>query len=223
MVEWLFSAGVCMAGIGFGPVDFAIFEIDGPEVRAAEIEARLQPKLLVVAGQLAAGLSRVAGRGLQAQGLRPARRRGAGPEEALVAFADTPRELRGIPFLALGITREQLHARVAVRGSSERSPIMRRAVERESANLARRGKPFRRLRHYTGWNGGDLPEIAPAGSAAFWLEVAEEISPPAGPRAAGVDLGVAWSREEARSLAVGDVLGAFRDLAPLYKLLVNAQ
>jgi hypothetical protein len=38
-----------------------------------------------------------------------------------------------------------------------------------------------------------------------------------------MDLGVAWSREEARSLAVGDVLGAFRDLAPLYKLLVNAQ
>ena len=212
-----------MAGIGFGPVDFAIFEIDDPDVRALEIELRLQPKLLAVGAQLAAGLSRVAGRGLQAQGLRAARRRGAAPEEALVAFADTARELRGIPFLALGITREQLHARVAVRGASERSPVMRRAVERESANLARRGKPFRRLRHYTGWNGGELPEIAPAGSPAFWQEVAEEISPPAGNRVAGVDLGVAWSREEARSLAVGDVLGAFRDLAPLYKLLANAQ
>ena len=223
MVGLGFPAGVLMAGIGFGPSDFAIFEIDEPEVRAGEIEARLLPKLLVVGSQLAAGLSRVAGRELQPQGLRAPRRRGSAPEEALVAFADTLRELRGIPFLALGITRDQLHARVAVRGASERSPAMRRAVERESANLARRGKPFRRLRHYTGWNGGELPEVAPAGSAAFWQEVAEEIAPPAGNRVAGMDLGVAWSREEARSLAVGDVLGAFRDLAPLYKLLVNAQ
>jgi hypothetical protein len=212
-----------MAGIGFGPGDFAIFEIDDALERAEEIDVRLQPKLLAVAAQLAAGLSRVAGRELLPQPLRPARRRGKAPEEALVAFADTPRELRGVPFLALGITRDQLHARVAVRGASERSPAMRRAVERESPNLARRGKPFRKLRHYTGWTGGDLPEIAPAGSAAFWQEVAEELAPPPDGRSAGMDVGVAWSREEARSLAVGDVLGAFRDLAPLYKLLVNAQ
>jgi hypothetical protein len=212
-----------MAGIGFGPGDFAIFEIDDALERAEEIDVRLQPKLLAVAEQLAAGLSRVAGRELLPQALRAARRRGKAPEEALVAFADTPRELRGVPFLALGITRDQLHARVAVRGASERSPAMRRAVERESPNLARRGKPFRKLRHYSGWTGGDLPEIAPAGSAAFWLEVAEELAPPPGGRSAGTDVGVAWSREEARSLAVGDVLGAFRDLAPLFKLLANAQ
>jgi hypothetical protein len=212
-----------MAGIGFGPGDFAIFEIDDAAERAEEIDVRLQPKLLAVAAQLSAGLTRVAGREQLPQGLRAARRRGKAPEEALVAFADTPRELRGVPFLALGITREQLHARVVVRGASERSPAMRRAVERESPNLARRGKPFRKLRHYTGWTGGDLPEIAPAGSAAFWQEVAEELAPPPGGRGAGTDVGVAWSREEARSLAVGDVLGAFRDLAPLYKLLVNAQ
>jgi hypothetical protein len=33
---------------------------------------------------------------------------------------------------------------------------------------------------------------------------------------------VSWSREEARSLALGDLLGVFRDLAPLYKLLAAA-
>ena len=46
---------------------------------------------------------------------------------------------------------------------------------------------------------------------------------PAPPGALPVaDLGIAWPREEARSLAIGDVLGAFRDLAPVWKLLANA-
>jgi len=211
-----------MAGIGIGPGDFAIFEIDDPDERAREIDARLQPRLLHVGRQLAAGLSRVVGRELVPQAGRSPRRRGTAPGEALVTFAETERELRGVPYLALSVTREQLHARIAVRGTSDRNLLMRRAMERESGNLARRGKPFRRLRHYTGWKGEELPEIAPAGSTAFWQEVAEALSPPGG-RQAGVDLGVAWPREEARSLAVGDVLGAFRDLAPLYKLLVNAQ
>ena len=54
--------------------------------------------------------------------------------------------------------------------------------------------------------------VARSGSATNVVPEAAELS---------VD-GRAWSREEARSLAVGDVLGAFRDLAPLYKLLANA-
>jgi hypothetical protein len=35
-------------------------------------------------------------------------------------------------------------------------------------------------------------------------------------------VGISWTREEARNLALGDLLGVFRDLAPLYKVLANA-
>jgi hypothetical protein len=35
-------------------------------------------------------------------------------------------------------------------------------------------------------------------------------------------VGIAWTREEARSLALGDLLGVFRDLAPLFKVLANS-
>jgi len=211
-----------MAGIGIGPGDFAVLELEAAGDRARTVEATLQPRLLAVGRVLSGGLSRVVGRELHPQIVRPGRRRGAATEEVLVAFADCTRPLRGIPYLALSISRGHLHARVVVRGESERSAPMRRAVEREADNLSRRGKPFRKLRHYVAWRSEELPEIAPAASAAFWREVAEELAPGPGGRAAGTDLGVAWSREEARSLAVGDVLGAFRDLAPLYKLLVNA-
>ena len=40
---------------------------------------------------------------------------------------------------------------------------------------------------------------------------------------AGLDVGIAWTCEEARSLSLGDLLGVFRDLSPLYKVLANAE
>ncbi len=96
---------------------------------------------------------------------------------------------------------------------------MRQALVREARNLARKGKPFRRLRQFVGWNFEELPELAPAHSArsgARW---------PRGslPGRPGLDVGIAWSCDEARSVALGDVLGVFRDLAPLYKVLANAE
>jgi len=211
-----------MAGIGIGPDDFEIFAIDDPDERGRAVEVRLQPKLVALGRELAGGLSRVVGRELCSQYGKLSRRRGAAPDEAFVAFCENAKTLRGVPYLALSVTRAQLHARVAVRGDGENSASMRRAVEREAASLARKGKPFRKLRHYLGWNYEELPEVAPAMSAAFWQEVAEELAPGDPGRLCGADLGVAWPRDEARSLSVGDVLGAFRDIAPLYKLLANA-
>jgi hypothetical protein len=35
-------------------------------------------------------------------------------------------------------------------------------------------------------------------------------------------VGISFSAEEARNLALGDLLGVFRDLSPLFKVLVNA-
>jgi hypothetical protein len=118
----------------------------------------------------------------------------------------------------VAITRLHLHARVGVRGESPRRAAMRRALEREAGNLARKGKPFRKLRQFNGWNHEELPEVAPAHSPAFWLELAEDLAP----GRPGLDVGIAWTREEARSLSLGDLLGVFRDLSPLYKVLANA-
>jgi hypothetical protein len=95
---------------------------------------------------------------------------------------------------------------------------MGEALRREAANLARKGKPFRKLRHFGGWDHEALPELAAAHTASFWEELAEGLAA-GGP---GLDVGVAFGAEEARSLALGDLLGVFRDLAPLYKVLAAA-
>ena len=211
-----------MAGIGIGPDEFAVFEIEDPSERARAVDGRLAPRLLVLGALLQGGLSRVVGREVGPRLGSAARRRGGGPGEVWVAFTESARIGRGAPYLALSVTRDSLHARVAVRGASDRLPAMRKALLREAGNLARRGKPFRRLRAYAGWDHEHLPEIAPTSSAAFWVELADGLEgTPRRPPAA--DLGIAWPREEARSLAIGDVLGAFRDLAPVWKLLANAE
>jgi uncharacterized protein YktB (UPF0637 family) len=165
------------------------------------------------------GLARVAAKDLFVHAGRIARRKGQAPEEALVVFSDNPKGWRGVPYLAVVMTRLHLHARVGVRGESPRRAAMAQALEREAQNLAKKGKPFRKLRQFADWNYEELPEVAPAHSAAFWMELAEALAPGGD----GVDVGIAWTREEARSLSLGDLLGVFRDLSPLYKVLANAQ
>jgi hypothetical protein len=207
-----------MAGLGIGPAAFALFRIPDPEARAEALEEELVPALLRIGGLLTGGLSRVMGAPLLLHPGKSARRKRLAPEEVFVAFCTGDRGYRAVPHLTLAVTRAQLHARVAVRASADRGGAMRRTLRREAGPLSRKGKPFRRLRCYSAWDFEELPEIAPAHSAAFWAELAGELAA----SRPGIDVGIAWSAAEARSLAVGDVLGTFRDLAPFYKLVANA-
>ncbi len=210
-----------MAGLGIGPGEFALFDIRDPDDRADALERALVPALARVGEELVSGLSRVTAADLLVFDGKLARSKRVPPAEVLVAFGASDKGYRAAPYLALAVSRAHLHARVGARASADRGGVMRRNLEREAPNLARKGKPFRKLRNYSGWHHEELPEIVPAHSAAFWLEQADAL---ASPRAGGgLDLGVAWSAEEARSLAIGDLLGAFRDLAPLYKLLTSTR
>ncbi|MFO0583204.1 MAG: DUF1054 family protein [Anaeromyxobacter sp.] len=208
-----------MAGLGLTPSDFGLFGITDPDERTIALEGKLLPTLVTLGEGCLSGLGRVVGRTLLLHPVKPPRRKGVAPEEVRVAFSDTSKGIRGVPHLAIVATRDHLHARVAVRGDSPRRAAMRAALEREAANLARKGKPFRRLRAFHGWNFEELPELAPAHSAAFWIELGDELAPDRD----GFDVGVSWPREDARSIALGDLLGVFRDLAPLYKLLAAAE
>ena len=95
------SGGLSMAGLGLGPTDFALFDIDDPDERAAALERALQPKLLDLGGQCRSGLVRVAGKELHVHPGRLPRRKGAAPQEVLVAFSESDKGYRGLAFLAV--------------------------------------------------------------------------------------------------------------------------
>ncbi len=206
-----------MAGLGIGPEEFQVFAIEDPDARSGALDERLAPRMRMLGAALADGLSRVSGLELHPHVGKVQRRKGLPPGEVFVAFCQSEKGYKGLAHLLLAVTVGDLHARVAARSTADREGAMVRALVRESANLARKGKPFRKLRSYEGWDHEELPEIAPAHSVAFWMEQADALAN------GGIDLGVAWPADEARSLSVGDVLGAFRDLAPLFKLLANAK
>jgi hypothetical protein len=206
-----------MAGLGIGPEEFQVFDIEDPLQRSGALDAKLAPRLRALGAGLTDGLSRVSGVALHPHLGKVQRRRGRPPGEVFVAFCQSEKGYKSLPHLLLAVTARELHARVAARSTADRGGVLQRALIREAGNLARKGKPFRRLRSYEGWDHVELPEIAPAHSAAFWTEQAEALA------GGGIDLGVAWPASEARSLSVGDLLGAFRDLAPLFKLLANAK
>jgi uncharacterized protein YktB (UPF0637 family) len=208
-----------MAGLGIEPDDLEAFEIGDPDERSDELDAVIQPKLDQLAKGLVDGLSRVAGHDLYVHSGKIIPKKGQAPEEIFIAFCQNPKGYRNVPYLAVSVSREHVHARVVARTEADKKGAMKQALIRESANLAKKGKPFRKLRAYMGWAYEELPEIAPAHSAAFWEELAGEL----GGRHGGIDVGIAWSSQEARGLGLGDVLGAFRDLSPLYKLLIHAE
>ena len=86
-----------MAGLGFGPFDFALFEIDDPDERGAALEATLLPKLLTVGTGCVSGLSRVAGKQLFLHPAKLQRRRSNGKmattftESSTIATSTSPR------------------------------------------------------------------------------------------------------------------------------------
>ena len=144
-----------MAGLGIGPDEFELFAVEDAEARSAALQARLAPRLQVIGTALVGGLSRVAGVELHPHLGKVQRRKGVAPGELHVAFSANEKAYKTLPHLLLAVTAHDLHARVAARASADRGGTLQRALQREALNLSRKGKPFRKLRSYEGWDHGE--------------------------------------------------------------------
>jgi uncharacterized protein YktB (UPF0637 family) len=202
-----------MAGLGFTPTDFAVFKVEGFNERMQQIYAHVRPKLLRLGAELAPELARKLHLEFFPHVAKHARRTVNPPPETWAAFGPSPRGYKRYGYLALCISGAGLHARVVVKSEADRRPEMARALRGRGAELARvlSGTGIAR---YDKWDFNALPAAAAADGELFGA-LAEAL----GKKTGGIDLGFGWNVRESLRLDRAELLDAYRELEPLYRVV----
>ncbi len=202
-----------MATLGFKRDDFEIFSVDGFSKRMGLIYEHVRPRLLRLGGQLAPELSRKLHMEFFPHVAKHARRTVNPPPETWAAFGPSPRGYKRYGYLALCISGAGLHARAVVKSEADRRPEMASLLRSRSGELA---KAFRgtRIGRYGNWNFRNLPELATA-DTQFFDSIAASLDKKTG----GLDIGFGWGVRDALGLEREELLDAFRELEPFYRIL----
>jgi uncharacterized protein YktB (UPF0637 family) len=200
-------------GLGFTPADFAVFGIAGFSARMQEIDARVSPRLARLAGELAPELARRVDRELYPHIARHARRTVDPPPETWAAFGPSPSGYRRRGYLALCVSGAGLHARIVVKPEAGGRSAMARELAKNAVELARslRGT---RVARYEKWDFGALPAAAVA-DETFFASLAKELAKKTG----GIEVGFGWNVRDATRLDRAELLDAYRELAPIYRIV----
>jgi uncharacterized protein YktB (UPF0637 family) len=199
--------------LGFMPIDFAVFRIESFDQRMQKIYAQLLPKLIKLGYDLAPELSRKTCLEFFPHVARHARRTVNPPPETWAAFGPSPRGYKRYGYLALCISSAGLHARAVVKPEADDRLAIARGIKLHAAALA---KDFTgtALARYDMWDFARLPAAAPAEPKLF-TTLAERLEKKTG----GLDIGFGWSLRDSLRLDRAELLDAFGELAPLYRLL----
>jgi uncharacterized protein YktB (UPF0637 family) len=202
-----------MRGLGFTPSDFAIFKVGGFSARMQQIYARVRPKLVRLGDELAPELSRKLHLEFFPHVARHARRTVNPPAETWTAFGPSPKGYKRYGYLTLCISGTGLHARIVVKAEADRRSEMAHGLATNAARLATslRGTGIAR---YEKWDFQALPAET-AADDEFFLELAKEL----GKKTGGMDLGFGWSVPDALRLDRAELLDAYRELEPVYRIV----
>jgi uncharacterized protein YktB (UPF0637 family) len=137
------------------------------------------------------------------------------PAETWAAWGPSPRGYRRHGYLALYISGVGIHARAVVQSAADHRHEIARAIKSKSAHLANcfRGT---KIQQYQNWEGTELPTSI-AASASFFDGLGDAVARKSG----GIDVGFGWSVRDALTVDRAEVLDAFRELGPLYSLILS--
>lgn len=205
-----------MGTLGFKPSDFEVFQIEGFNERMAQIYALVRPKLLKLGDELAPELSRKLSLDFFPHVAKHARRTVNPPPETWAAFGPSPRGYKRYGYLALCISGVGLHARVVVKSEADHRTQMAEELKARAAKLNKqlRGTPVAR---YDKSDCGHSPATNPA-SIELFQTLAEHLAKKTG----GLDLGIGWSLRESIRLDRAELIDAFRELEPIYRVVLAA-
>jgi len=205
-----------MARLGFTRDDFRVFEIEGFSARLNEIHARIRPRLLRLGEQLAPELARRLHMEFFAHVAKHARSTVNPPCETWAAFGPSPKGYKRYGYLALCISGTGLHARAVVKPEADQRLRMADEIDAQARDLQKslRGT---RIARYDGWNFEVLPRETIADDQLF-----AALSALLRKKTGGIDVGFGWSLQDASWLDRAELLDAFRELEPLYRIVSSA-
>ncbi len=201
-----------MATLGFSMADFEVFKIEGFSERMGEIYARVRPRLLKLGDELAPELARKLHLEFFPHVAKHARRTINPPPETWCAFGPNERGYKRYAYLALCISSGGIHARVVVKSEADNRPQMAKALERKTSDLM---KAFNgtALARYDKWDCAGVPKPSAVDPALF-----RELSSALEKKSGGIDVGVGWRLGDSLRLDRAEVLDAFNELVPLYRV-----
>ncbi len=202
-----------MATLGFIRRDFEVFAIEGFSARMAKLDELINPRLIRLANELTPELSRTFHMQFFPHVAKHMRRSANPPDETFAAFGPSRAGYKRYGYLALCVSGVGIHARAAVKSDADNHPEIARAIKSKSADLQ---KSFRgtRIQQYQNWNCREMPRSITAG-ADFFDGLADALAKKSG----AIDIGFGWPVRDALTVDRDEVLDAFRELEPLYRVI----
>lgn len=205
--------GAGVKRLGFIRNDLEIFKVAGFGPRMAKIYEHVRPKLIRLADDFAPELARRLKMEFFPHVTAHRRNTVNPPRESFAAFGPSPRGYKRYPYLALCISAAGVQARAVVKIEADRRPEMAQAIASKSGELE---KAFRgtKIARYDTWDFEHLPEAVVA-TAEFFVAAGDELTKKSGI----LDVGFGWPVREALVLDGEELLDAYRELEPFYRVL----
>lgn len=202
-----------MTTLGFAAADFKVFEVEGFNERMQQIYAHVRPKLLRLGDELAPSIARRLHMEFFPHVAKHARRSVNPPPETWAAFGPSPKGYKRFGYLALCISGAGIHARAVVKSEADKRDEIGASLKARSAQLA---KAFNgtQIARYEKWDFRQLPPEVGA-DADFFSALGLALQKKSG----GIDVGFGWPVKEALRLDREELIDAFRELEPLYRVL----
>jgi uncharacterized protein YktB (UPF0637 family) len=202
-----------MATLGFLRRDFEVLAIDGFNARMEKIYEHIRPRLSRLGSELAPELSRNLRMEFLPHVATHMRLRAIPPNETWAAFGPSQTGYKRYAHLALCVSRAGIHARAVVKPEADKRPEMGQAIKAKSAELER---SFRgtKIQQYHNWNCREMPDSRPADTDFF-----DALGAALAKKNGAIDVGFGWPVHDALTLDRAELVDAFRELEPLYRVL----
>jgi hypothetical protein len=135
------------------------------------------------------------------------------PAETWAAFGPSRTAYKRFGYLALCVSAIGIHARAIVKSEAERRLEMADLLVERSSDLqkAMRGTG---IAHYENWGFNGLPKEV-AANDQFFTELGDSLRRKTG----GIDVGFGWPVSRAVRIDRAELLDAFLELEPLYRIV----